>query len=284
MARSHPLRSVLALPGVLLVSACITIPSSGGIVGQITGRATDTAANKVGDQVGNQVGDAAAARVGAAMSPYLLQFYMQFVFAMAFSQGGYAVEETPYKVGEWTRWSVPNSGAQGDEAKETTLERAYLFDDAEGNAWWKVKWVLDAAQPAENTMILEALFSKKDYTLLRMRAKMPNETQGKEMPVTQATYYHPPQRLTPQSLKGATQGVVSVKVPAGTYQARHVVFGDAAGGTAEWYLTDKVPGGSVKFVHKGAKPDDDGKADPANYTMNLVAVGKGAASELGITR
>jgi hypothetical protein len=275
MARPHLFRTVLALAGAVLVSACLSIPS-GGIVGQITGRASDTAANRVGDQVGNQV--------GAAMSPYMMQFYMQFVFAMAFSQGGYAVEETPYKVGEWTRWSVPNTGAKGDESKETILERAYLFDDAEGNTWWKVKWVLDTAKAAENTMILEALFSKANYTLLRMRAKMPNETQGKEMPVTEATYYHPPQRLTPQSLKGATQGVVAVKVPAGSYQARHVVFGDAAGGTAEWYLTDKVPGGNVKFVHTGAKPDKDGKAGPANYTMDLMATGKNATSELGTTK
>jgi hypothetical protein len=51
-----------------------------------------------------------------------------------------------------------------------------------------------------------------------------------------------------------------------------------------WYLTDKVPGGNVKTVHTAAKPDDDGKADPANYTMELVAIGKGAASELGITK
>ena len=282
MPRSHLIRTVLALAGTLLVSACLSIPS-GGIVGQITGRASDTAANKVGDQVGNQVGDAASAHVGAAMSPYMMQFYMQFVFSMAFAQGGYSLEETPYKVGEWTRWSIPNEKAKADEAKESLLERAYLFDEGDG-AWWKVKWVLDTAKAEQNTMILEALFSKSDYTLLRMRAKMPNETQGKEMPVTQATYYHPPQRLTPQSLKGATQGVVAVKVPAGSYQARHVVFGDAAGGTAEWYLTEKVPGGNVKFVHTGAKPDKDGKASPANYTMDLMATGKNAASELGTTK
>jgi len=276
--------AALALTGTLTLSACFGIPSAGGIVGRITDRATGTAADKVGDQVGNQVGTAASARVGAAMSPYMMQFYMGFVFSMAFSQGGYAFEEVPYKAGEWTRWSIPNTGAEGDEPKETVLERAYLFDDAEGNAWWKVKWVLDPKKPAESTMILEALFNKKDFTLLRMRAKMPNEQQGKEMPVTQQTYYVPPQKLTPQSIKGATQGIVSVTVPAGTYKARHVVFGNAAGGTAEWYLVDGIPGGSVKFVNKAPKGDDDGKADPANYTMNLVAKGAGAASELGVTR
>jgi hypothetical protein len=269
-------RSALFVAGALLVSSC------SGLTSSIVGTATNTAANKVGESVGNQVGNAAAASVGASMSPYMMQFYMGFVFQMAFAPGGYAVEESPYKVGEWTRWSVPNEKASGDEPKEATLERAYLFDDADGS-WWKVKWVFDTAKPDENTMILEALFGKKDYALLRMRAKMPNETQGKEMPVTGQTYYVPPQRLTPQSIKGATQGVVTVKVPAGTFQARKVVYGDAAGGSIEWYLTDKVPGGNVKIVHSAAKADDDGKADPQHYTMNLVATGKGAASELGVT-
>jgi len=275
--------TVLALAGALSLLACGGIPSVGGIVGRVTDRAVGTASDKVGDQVGNQVGNAAAAKVGASMSPYMMQFYMQFVFSMAFAQGGYSLEETPYKAGEWTRWSIPNEKASGDEAKESVLERAYLFDEGDG-AWWKVKWVLDPAKPADSTMILEALFNKKDFTLRRMRAKMPNEKEGKEMPVTQQTYYVPPQRLTPESIKGATKGVVTVTVPAGTFKARHVVFGDAAGGSVEWFLVDTVPGGNVKTIHTGAKADDDGKADPAHYTMLLTAKGAGAASELGVKK
>ncbi|MFO0582062.1 MAG: hypothetical protein U0229_07320 [Anaeromyxobacter sp.] len=281
--RTSSTLTIAALAGALSLTACFGIPSAGGIVGRITDRAVGTASDRVGDQVGNQVGNAAAAKVGATMSPYMMQFYMQFIFAMAFSQGGYSLEETPYKPGEWTRWSIPNEKASGDEAKEMTLERAYLFDEG-GATWWKVKYVADPKKPAESTMIIEGLFDKKDYTLRRMRAKMPNEKEGKEMPVTQQTYYVPPQRLTPESIKGATKGIVTVTVPAGTFKARHVVFGDAAGGSVEWFLVDGIPGGNVKTIHTGAKPDDDGKADPAHYTMLLTAKGTGAASELGVTK
>lgn len=275
--------TVLALAGSLSLLACGGIPTVGGIVGRVTDRAVGTASDKVGDQVGNQVGNAAAAKVGATMSPYMMQFYMGFMFSMAFSQGGYAFDETPYKPGEWTRWSIPNEKAEGDDAKESVLERAYLFDEGDG-AWWKVKWVLDTAKPAETTMIAEALFNKKDFTLRRMRAKMPNEKEGKEIPVTEATYYAPPQKLTAESVKGATKGIVTVTVPAGKFSARHVVYGNAAGGTVEWFLVAGVPGGNVKTIHTGAKEDDDGKADPAHYTMLLTAKGVGAASELGVKK
>lgn len=279
----------------------ISVAGCGGVAGlpdpldlvsrgtnRAAGTAVDTAASRtgqaVGDRIGNQLGGMAAARAGAAMSPMLTQFYMSFVFAMAFNQGGYQVHEVAYRPGDWTRWSIPNPAPEEDEPAETILERAYLFDDADGNAWWKVKYVLDPAKAADTTLVVEALFDRKASTLLRMRAKMPNEKEGKEVPVTEATYYVPPQKLTKQSIQGATKGVVPVKVPAGAFKARHVVFGDAGGGTAEWYLVDKVPGGSVKFVHRGPSADTDGDPDPQNHVMNLVTFGKGAASELGVVR
>lgn len=270
------------------LAGCGHLPSPGDVIGRAVGSAAgsaaDTAGNRVGSEVGNQVGSAASARVGAHLSPMMMQFYMQFVFSMAFSQGGYAVNEVAYVPGQWTRWSVPNKGAKGEDPKETILERAYLFDDADGNAWWKVKYILDPGKPDTSTLIVEALFDRKSSTLLRMRAKMPNETEGKEVPVTEATYYVPPQKLTKQSIQGATKGVVSVTVPAGTYSARHVVFSDAAGGSAEWYLTQKVPGGSVKFVHVGPKQAGEERTDAQHYAMDLVTFGKDAKSELGVTR
>lgn len=278
-AAAASLAAVLALP------ACgkLSIPDPMGAVNRATGRAADSAADTAGKSVGDRFGNAAAARIGGTMTPMLTQFYMQFVFAMAFHQGGYAVNEVPYAAGEWTRWSIPNPGAEGDEPKETTLERAFLFTDKDQNAWWKVKWVVDPAKASESTLVVEALFDPRTNNLLRMRARMPNETEGKEIPVTEATYYVPPQRLTKQSLEGATKGIVPVTVPAGSFKARHVVFGDAAGGTAEWFLVDKIPGGNVKFVHQAKGGDPDGDPDPQNYVMNLTGFGKGAKSELGIT-
>lgn len=273
----------LLVPLLLLGAGCSTVLD---LAGRAAGHAAGTAADRTGDRVGEAAGDRAgnaaaapvAARMDAAYSPMMTQFYMTFVFTMAFDGGGYVVNEVPYRPGDWTRWSIP-SGSSGRDEKGSVLERAYLFDDADGNSWWKVKWVLDAAKPETSTMILEALFDKKDSKLLRMRAKMPNETEGKELPVTDQTYYRPPQKLTAQSVRGATRGVVAVTVPAGTFQAKHVVFGDGTGSTAEWYLVDGVPGGEVKFVR--APPSGAGGAHA--YEMDLVASGKGARTELGTT-
>ncbi len=288
--------AIAAATAAAALTACsgLRMPDPVGLVSRGTNQAADTAVDsaanragqRVGDAVGNSFGKAAAARVGASLNPMLTQLYMGLIFSMAFTQGGYAVNEVAYHPGEWTRWTIPNPKPEPDEPKETRLERAYLFDDADGNAWWKVKYVLDPEKADAQTMIVEALFDKKTQTLVRMRAQMPGEKEPKEIPVTEATYYVPPQKLTKQSIEGATKGVVPVTVPAGKFRARHVVFGDAGGGSSEWYLVERVPGGSVRFVHKAA--NDDGGGDEGgvseSYVMDLVTFGKGAKSELGVAR
>lgn len=217
----------------------------------------------------------AAEPAPVVMAPQMTQFYMQFAFAMAFSQGGYALDQDLYKPGQWTRWSLPQEGRTSQ--KHGNLERAYLFDDGDG-AWWKIKWVLEDAKPEENTLILEALFNKKDHTLRRLRGKMPYEKEAKELPVTAQTYYQPPMQLTAESVKGATKGMESVTVPAGTFKAKHVVYGNATGGSVEWYLVDSVPGGCVKVINSG------GQEDRGSYVMDLMATGSDAKSELGTVK
>lgn len=262
--------SCLALPLALLLTAgCFSIPTPYGIMDRAVGRATDSAADRAGQRVGDQVGSSVAARY----NPMLSQMYMQMVFAMAFGSGGYSVGQAAYRPGEYTRWSIPNDEEKG---KESTLERAYLFNDRDGNPWWKVKWVLDVSDAAKSTLIVEALFEKGTGKLLRERLKMPNETEGKEVPVDDQTYYQPPRQLTKQSLEGATVGTERVTVPAGTFTAKHVSFGDM-NGNVDFWLVDSVPGTAVKYLH-GAK----GGNDAQNWQMLLTGYGKGAASELGI--
>ncbi len=232
--------------------------------------AAHTAGNRVGESVGNQVGNAAAAQTTAAMGPMYQQAMMGMVFAMAFNGGGYAMNQTTYKPGEWTRWNIPNK-----DEKTTVLERAYLFDDKEGNPWWKVKYQLPSKDGKDESLVVEALFDKTNYKLLRMRQKMPNETEGKEVPVSEQTYYAPPTKLTKQSLEGGLKGPASVTVPAGTFSAKHYEFSNSSGGAINYYLVDTVPGGTVKQVHV-----ESGKE--TTYTMELAAFGSGSKSELGV--
>jgi hypothetical protein len=266
--------SAALFASTLLVTGCSFLPSPYGVVDRAVGRGTDAAADRAGQHVGDQVGSSVAAQY----NPMLQQMYMQMVFAMAFGSGGYAVGQTGYRPGDYTRWSIPS----GDEKKkESTMERAYLFDDRDGNAWWKVKWVLDPTQPEKATLVVEALFEKGSGKLLRERVKMPNEAQGKEVPVEDATYYQPPRHLTKQSLEGGTVGTERVSVPAGSFTARHVSYG-SGNGNVDFWLVDSVPGSAVKYSH--SVEGRSGKGDAQNWEMLLVAYGKGATSELGITR
>lgn len=198
-------------------------------------------------------------------NPAFLNMYMNMIFSMAFSSGGYDIAQAAYKPGDYTRWTA-SSGSE----KQATLERAYLFDDKSGNQWWKVKWTNDKNE----AVVLEGLLNPAEKRFVRMRGKFPGDAEGKELAVDEHTYYHPPQKLSKESVEGATTGVEGVSVPAGSFQARHVVFG-GAGGTNEWWLADKVPGGTVRQLVKG----QDGQKNA--WEMSLAAYGSDAKSELG---
>ncbi len=69
-------------------------------------------------------------------------------------------------------------------------------------------------------------------------------------------------------------GTESLRTPAGSFTARRVRLG-TPGGRQEWWITDQVPGGWVKY--RVSESDTE-----VNYVMELVAHGTGAKSELGV--
>jgi hypothetical protein len=256
-----------------VLAAGVTIAAGCSYVGT----AIDAAANKTGEVVGQRVGE----HVANTYTPALMNHYNGYLFSVAFGSGGYEVGETPYAVGDWTRWNAP----QGDASKKPgTVERAYLYADKEKNQVWRVKYT-DGEKG--DTITLEAKFSPDRSKLLRMRAKYPNDKEASEVPVNEQTYYLPPQKLTKESIKGATVGTESITVPAGTYKAQHIKYGQPGGGTQEWWLATGVPGGTVQSRHtqasssSGSAPEGGSSVDRNNYTMQLAAFGKGATTELG---
>jgi hypothetical protein len=222
--------------------------------------------NSGGSGVGGSGGGSGMS--AANMNPAFMNVYMGVIFNYAFSPGGYDVGQTTYQPGQYTRWS-----GKGDGGKGIQVERAHLFDDSQGRQWWKVKWIDDHGK----TTILEGLLDTQTQKFVRMRARFPDDAQGSEMAVDQQSYYHPAQKLSPESVQGATRGVESVSVPAGTFSAKHVVFG-GMDGSHEWWLDARVPGGSVKQLMKSPK------SDSARWEMDLTAYGSDAQSELGTTR
>lgn len=248
----------------------------------------DSAMNGASDQAGRNVGGRIVGNAGsgsgqgsqpgaygsgggmsaATMNPAFMNIYVSTIFGYAFSPGGYDIGQSAYAAGQYTRFT-----GKGNGGKSITVERAHLFDDAQGRQWWKVKFIDDEGK----TTILEGLLDAQQQKFVRMRAKFPDDAQGNEMPVDQQTYYHPAQKLSPESVEGATRGVESVSVPAGTFKARHVVFG-GMDGSHEWWIDTKVPGGAVKQLLKSPKSDE------SRFEMNLMAYGSDAQSELGTTR
>ena len=250
---------------------------SGG-VSSAASSAGSSAGQTVGNEAGNRAGNAAVNAAGgptapvsanpnlAALNQRVSMMYTQIIFSLAFNSGGYAISSNEFKPGQFVRYTIASESNGG-----STIERAYLGDDASGNQWWKVKLVNPSKD--NETVILEALLSPKDQTLQRLRGQFPGETEGKEMPVTENQGYLPPTKLTKGSIEGATKGVENVTVPSGSFSCKHVVFGDI-GTTHEWWLSDKVPGGTVKESTKG-------NGGSHAHTLELLAFGNDAKSELG---
>jgi hypothetical protein len=212
-------------------------------------------------------------RMAAQYSQMIMQQIMPMVFSMAFHSGTYSFQEKEYAPGEYTRWRMVDS-----EGNDTTyLERAFLGKAADGSQWWRVKYVFNGDNATRDSMTLEGEFSADRSQIIRMRSLMPGQAAPAEMPVQENSFgYMPPTILTAQSLAGATVGTESVTVPAGTFSARHVRFGDMTGGTLDWWLNDGVPGGMVKYSVGGGP---NGKAS----LLELIEKGTGAKSVLGVT-
>lgn len=238
--------------------------------------------NAVGTKVGNAAGASVAGRMPATWTPDLTQMYASYMFAVAFGAGSYNVEPKEYAAGEFTKWKIANADSEGSDA---WMERAFLSKTADGKEWWRIKYIVNSKEgntTRSDTINFEALFAADGSQMLRMRARMPGDKEAKEMPVTENTYgYTKPINLTAESIQGATVGTESVSVPAGSFSAKHVRYGGMGGGTLDWWLSNNVPGGLVKYSVT-APSDSQGSGPNKNaYIVELVGFGKNAKSELG---
>jgi hypothetical protein len=169
----------------------------------------------------------------------------QTVFSYTFSAGGMWMGESVYETGEHTKFEL-----KPREDEPVVMERAFLKQLDNGNQWWRAAWYDE-----ENTYIYEGLLSPAEQRLLRLRARDPDGNEG-EVPVSGNMIYMPPAEVGPESIEGATVGSEKVTTPAGTFQTDHVKFMSmAGGGETEWWITEEVPGGVVKYLYReeGAK-------------------------------
>jgi hypothetical protein len=227
-----------------------------------------------------QSGGARGMRGPAVWTNDFAWLWISQLFTVQYLSGA-TMFEKDYKPGEWTRWQV----TAADNENVQTNERAFLGRQTDRGEWWRMKTIMtDKGAGTADTVVMEALFrpdSTNEYvqTLVRMRGKFPGNTEAQEMMVPEqwsmwnmaGTMPKP----TKESVDGATVGTESITTPAGTFRAKHVRFG-GGGGTLDWWLDETSVGGWVKFSAL------DNEKKPM-YTMELVAKGAGAKSELGIT-
>lgn len=269
----------------VLLSAAITLGLStlacASFVDRAIDKTVDTAANKVGERVGEVI----AGKILADLEPAMMHIYTTSVFRVLFYHGGYYhVEDmNAYEPGEYTRWRATNV-EQGDQ-----FERVLLHRNEDGTEWWRVESRGKTDDGEELVLIMEALLAdvpgSGSKQVRRMRAKFPDETEPREIPITEEnanqwiiTSNH---SLTPESLEGMTVNEAeSVTVPAGTYTARHVQMkGYDNQSRVDWYMVDSVPGGLVRYSNTAK----DGDKDEKIWDVVLLETGSGQTeSKLGI--
>lgn len=206
--------------------------------------------------------------------------YVNYMFVMLFGAGANVID-TPYAAGQWTRWHVQTA----DDDERQTVERAYLFATPDSGEWWRLKSITtsgEGSRASADTIVFEALFKRVaggTQQLVRMRRKMPGDREASEMLIPQDrstvnTWGMFDSRPTPESFEGATMGTETIRTPAGSFSAKRVRFGTPAG-YREWWTTNQVPGGWVKYRVVESESEDQ-------FTMELIAHGTGAKSELGV--
>jgi hypothetical protein len=200
----------------------------------------------------------------AGISRMMTQMY-PIIFQSLFSAHGYSIDLADYKPGEWTEWRFSDN-----QDFSGTMRKAYLKQLDNGQQWWQIVYT---PEDAADKITMEVLFAKDKSSIRRMRQQSGKEAPA-EVPVSEG-WYAAPMKLTKESLEGAVVNHnIKVKVPAGTYTADILQFGQPGmGSTLSIWRSTKVPGGVVK-----TEVDDKGGSQ---MTSELKALGKGATTQLG---
>ncbi len=248
----------LALLAGFGLGGCSTVVQEG------VSSATSAAGEQVGKALGAEIVRAAdLPPPGSARYDQVMVQQAQIMFSYAFSAGGQWPAEAQYEPGEWATYRIQT--AEGETAIDS-LERAFLTTTDDGNEWWRVRGVQDG-----ETWIYEALLDPEQEEVVRLRSQDPEGEVG-EVPVTEETVYRPPQRLTEESVEGATVGTEQIKTRAGTFTARRVEYtGAASGSDIIWFLSEEVPGHVVRY--RASRNDN-------RYTSSLLDSGTDATTQL----
>jgi hypothetical protein len=224
------------------------------------------AGEEVGESIGQQIASSAnLPTAGTSQWNRFMVTQAQVIFNYAFSANGMWPAEANYEEGEWVQYQFRTD--DGGDTGFQTVRRALLKTTEDGNEWWRV----EARQEGES-WVYEALLNPESGEVVRLRSKDPEGNVG-EVPVTERTVYQSPQRLTEESIEGATVGERQLDTPAGTFTTREVQYqGGMQGGTVVWFLSEQVPGHVVQYQVDGSQGN--------TWTSTLADYGSDATTTL----
>jgi hypothetical protein len=246
---------VVALTGAILCGGCSLI------------------FNEALDRTSNAAGDAVAQKITADLTGPMYRAYAMGLMAAYFWAGGYWLAWQPYQPGDWTKWNHEIQEASKKEGPKQPLsvEKAFIKRDSDGSEWWRIKAI---GKNADDTVVFETKFAPDRAHILKMLGKMGTN------PVQEITFaagenaFPAPNAFDEQAMKKNSAGTVEIKEGSLNYSANHVSFkGNEAQGQVDFFFSDSVPGGLVKYEFKNPQGD--------RYTIQISEHGKNAVSELG---
>jgi hypothetical protein len=211
------------------------------------------------------------ANAGAALA---YQYQFNAFYGGMWNMGMFGYGDANYKVGQGTVWTFTNTDAKGKTKDKDTmnLERALLKINADKSQWWRFK--IESAR--EKDTILYEFLVGADTVVQKVRYQDPDGNIGEFVP---DNGQQQPQGApdAPKSRAEMAKYLVDkqkVTVKAGSFQADHYLYEDVKGrGTAESWVSEKVPGYLVKSVYTSKK-------DKKGSTGELVEIKSGVTTTL----
>lgn len=211
------------------------------------------------------------------------------IYTQVFYAGGYAYGYDSFEEGEGVVWDIRSSADQEEDTLR--VERALLKRTAEGSSWWFLKYSAEGEDP----FVSEALIGE-EYELLKFRYRDPETGDIREwIPEQEESAEESADESEeemgeeePDFYRGGyeefNRGRESITVPAGTYQAEHILIEESftveEEGTSEvyiliyeWWISDQVPGEIVRYEWTNTQ-------DESALTGELVAHNRGYRTQL----
>lgn len=187
------------------------------------------------------------------------------MFTYAFNVHGYWLGDKTYRPGEWTRWQVVSK----DDKDRHEMEKAFLKREGDGKEWWRVAYV----EKSDGTTF-EAQFAAGPAEMLRLRGRLAAGEPPTEFPVTKGHVYEKPKPVAGENLKSAFVRKETITVQGGKFKCDYYVYSPTPSEVSEWWISDQVPGGIVKYLFR------EGKGAQPSYEMTLVKFGQNATTVL----